>query len=491
MISLTVTDVGIVAAALSFGGFYFYTKRTQRLPPGPTGYPFIGNVFDMPKSHSWKTFAKWGEQYGGIVSVTLLRQPFIIINDSAIAAEILDRSSYADRPTSEMGNLCGWDRVLSSARYGPRFREYRKLIAREIGTRSSMEKFYSVEDYQGNMLLKRVLGDPSGFESATRNTAAAIVLQLAYGYKISEEENDPFVDLVDKAMSEFSHILRPGAFLIEVLPILKYVPSWFPGAKFKRLAEKYNHSCDDMAEVPLAYVKEQMELGQAASSYTANLLSETDESAAQREFDIKWSAASFYGGGSETTVSVVTLYFLVAAKYPHIQAKAQAEMDRVVGPNRLPTFSDRYLPVVPLAAPHRAMRDDVYGEYLIPEGSIVIPNIWKFLHDPAVYRDPFLFNPDRFLGSNTEPHPADMGLFGYGRRVCPGLHLADVSVWICIAKAVAGLSIAPAVDEHGKPIDVVVDVTDGLICHPVPFKCNVKARSEQVFKMVDQATSMG
>ena len=46
----------------------------------------------------------------------------------------------------------------------------------------------------------------------------------------------------------------------------------------------------------------------------------------------------------------------------------------------------------------------------------------------------------------------------------PGLHLADVSVWICIAKAVAGLSIAPAVDEHGKPIDVVADVTDGLIC---------------------------
>lgn len=59
----------------------------------------------------------------------------------------------------------------------------------------------------------------------------------------------------------------------------------------------------------------------------------------------------------------MTLYFLVAAKYPHVQARAQAEMDKVVGPNRLPTFSDRealpyldalckelfrYLPIVPL-----------------------------------------------------------------------------------------------------------------------------------------------
>ncbi|KAJ7207518.1 cytochrome P450 [Mycena pura] len=498
MISITLTDIGVVAAALSLSAFYhFRTRRMQRLPPGPKGYPFIGNVFDMPESYSWKTFAKWGEQYGGIMSVTLLRQPFIIINDAAIAAEILDRRGYADRPTCEMGNLCGWDRVLSSARYGPRFREYRKLIAKEIGTRGGMEKFYSVEDHQGNMLLKRVLDDPSGFNAAIKNTVAAIVMQLTYGYTIKEDGNDPFVVQADKAMAEFSHIFRPGAFLIEVLPILKYVPSWFPGANFKRLVEKYSDSCDDMAEIPLAYVKEQMELGQAASSYAANRLSEAGDSD-QRQFDIKWSAASFYG---ETTASVVTLYFLVAAKYPHIQARAQAEMDNVVGPHRLPTFGDRdalpyldalckelsrYLPVVPLAAPHRAMRDDVYGEFFIPEGSIVLPNVWKFLHDPAVYRDPFLFNPDRFLGSHAEPHPADMGLFGYGRRC---IHLADVSVWICVAKAVAALAIAPAVDARGARIEVVADVTDGLLCHPVPFKCDVRARSERVRGLVGQATT--
>ncbi|KAJ7468777.1 hypothetical protein FB451DRAFT_1401131 [Mycena latifolia] len=51
-------------------------------------------------------------------------------------------------------------------------------------------------------------------------------------------------------MLEFSEIMCPGAFLIEVLPILKYVPSWFPGANFKRLAKKYGNSCDDLAEIP-------------------------------------------------------------------------------------------------------------------------------------------------------------------------------------------------------------------------------------------------
>ncbi|KAJ6541396.1 hypothetical protein B0H19DRAFT_958554, partial [Mycena capillaripes] len=60
--------------------------------------------------------------------------------------------------------------------------------------------------------------------------------------------------------------------------------------------------------------------GQAASSYTADLLGQP-ELTAQKYFDIKWSAASFYSVGSDT-VSVVTAYFLAAARYPHIQERA-------------------------------------------------------------------------------------------------------------------------------------------------------------------------
>ncbi|KAJ6490259.1 O-methylsterigmatocystin oxidoreductase, partial [Mycena vitilis] len=284
----------------------------------------------------------------------------------------------------------------------------------------------------------------------------------------------------------------------------------FPGANFKRLAEKYNHSCDDLAEIPLAYVRDQMASinfakGQAASSYTADLLEQPGLSD-QRYIDIKWSAASFYSAGSDTTVSVVTAYFLAVAKYSHIQTRAQREMDEVVGRNRLPTFEDRpslpyidalskelcrWLPIVPLAVPHRAMKDDIYDGYLIPKDAFVLPNIWKFLHDPSIYHDPFLFNPERFLGPNPEPDPADMGLFGYGRRVCPGFHLADVSVWICIAKAVAGLTISRALDDKGNPIDPVAEVTDGIVSRPIPFKCNIKPRSEQVVRMIYEATAAG
>ncbi|CAK5270919.1 unnamed protein product [Mycena citricolor] len=411
------------------------------------------------------------------------------INDPVIAAEILDKrgNDYADRPTSEMAVLSGWDRVLSSLRYGPRLREYRKLVSQVIGSKNSMAKFHSAEEWQGNMLLKRILSNPSAFRDvgtfcielrivmlrplkAARTTASATILHITYGYKISEEGEDSFVSLVDGATSQFTEIMRPGAFLVEALPLLKYVPSWFPGAHFKRLAKKYDTACDMMAQTPLDYVQRQMHSGQASNSFVADLLIQPDLSLQERE-DIKWSAASLYGAGSDTTVSVVTAYFLAAAKFPQIQAKAQEEMDRVVG----------------LAAPHRAMKDDVYEGYFIPKDSVVIPNVWKFLHDPATYRDPLTFNPERFLGPDPERHPAEVGLFGYGRRICPGIRLADVSVWINIAKLVAGLTITKAKDEHGVPIEPEVGTTDGIICRPAPFTCNVEARSASVLGMVDEA----
>ncbi|KAJ7133346.1 cytochrome P450 [Mycena epipterygia] len=505
MFTTTPTGGILAATALSLCYYIYTRKSTMPLPPGPKGWPIIGNVLDMPKSHAWKTFARWGDIYGGIMSITLLGQPFVIINDPEIAAEILEKrgSVYADRPTLEMANMSGWDRVLSNSRYGPRSKQYRKLIARVIGTRASIAKFYPVEDYQASMFLKRVLDDPTAFEAATRKTAGAMVLHLTYGYKIKEQGNDPLVDLADKAMAEFSEITRPGAFLVDVMPILKYVPSWFPGAGFKRLAKMYAKSCDDLAEVPFAYVKEQMATGQETASYTSNLL-EDKEISEDQLFEIKWSAASFYGGGADTTVSVITAYFLAAAKYPEVQAKAQAEIDAVVGQSRLPSFQDReslpyieavckelyrWLPIVPLAVPHRAMADDVYEGYLIPKDSLVIANVWKFLHDPKVYTDPFVFNPDRFMGPNPAPHPTDIGVFGYGRRVCPGSHLADVSVWINVAKAVAGLAITRARDENGQEIDPVADTTDGIIARPVPFTCVVAPRTPQIIQLVSDATA--
>jgi cytochrome P450 len=77
--------------------------------------------------------------------------------------------------------------------------------------------------------------------------------------------------------------------------------------------------------------------------------------------------------------------------FPDVQKKAQDEIDRVIGPERLPTCADRenlpYLdamvkevlrwhPVAPMGLPHTSTMDDVCEGYFIPEGSMLFANVW-------------------------------------------------------------------------------------------------------------------
>ena len=114
--------------------------------------------------------------------------------------------------------------------------------------------------------------------------------------------------------------------------------------------------------------------------------------------------------------------------------KAQDELDRVVGKDRLPDFSDRdnlpyidaimkeviwWSPPLPVSLPKRVTQDDVYWGYFIPEGAAVVENVWAICRDPNVYPDPESFNPDRFLkDGKIDPsvfNPEER-VFGAGRR---------------------------------------------------------------------------
>lgn len=119
---------------------------------------------------------------------------------------------------------------------------------------------------------------------------------------------------------------------------------------------------------------------------------------------------------------------------PGAMKKAQEELDRVVGRERLPEFSDkddlpyidavvkellRWNPPIPISVPRRVSQDDTYRNYSIPAGATVIENIWAVLHDPTIYNDPETFNPDRFLKDgeiNPLVYNPEDRVFGSGRR---------------------------------------------------------------------------
>jgi cytochrome P450 len=174
--------------------------------------------------------------------------------------------------------------------------------------------------------------------------------------------------------------------------------------------------------------------------------------------------------------------------FPEVQRRAQAELDAVIGRDRLPTFSDaprlpylsavirevlRWRPSLPLSVPHAVTEDDWYEGMFIPKGAICIPNIWQCNHDRAVFgEDADEFRPERHLDEHGEllPGPAETNqaghtTFGFGRRVCLGKHLADGSLFINTARLLWAAKLERARDEKGRemPLDTDTLVDIGLV----------------------------
>ncbi|KAG2141325.1 cytochrome P450 [Suillus clintonianus] len=504
---LTLTNITWLDLCLAGVAVYLVkqglNKNPAPYPPGPRGLPLIGNIQDMPRIKPWLTFTEWGKKYGPISHVEILGQHIIVLNSVKSAMDMLDKKGtvYSDRPVLPMGGeLCGWKHSLGLLPYGDHFRQYRKNIHHIMGNRAALDVYHPVEEIETHRFLKRVFAKPEKLQDHVRHTAGAIILRISHGYEV-KEKNDPFIDLADRAMDQFSRATAPGAFMVDIMPLLAKVPEWFPGVGFKRLAREWHQTLEEMVDAPYKFVQDQMDVGIAPKSFTSNLL-EGRTLSVEEDHMVKWSAASLYSGGADTTVSAIYSIFLAMTLFPHVQKKAQAEIDAVVGTDRLPSFADRdSLPYIealvkevlrwnvvgPTAIPHRVTEDDIHDGYYIPKGSLVIPNIWFMLNDPQTFADPSQFNPERFLdndGKDPEPEPRTI-CFGFGRRICPGLHLADASVWISTVMSLAVFDISKVV-ENGVEITPEVDPTSGTVSHPKPFKCSIKPRSAKAAALIQQ-----
>jgi len=285
-----------------------------------------------------------------------------------------------------------------------------------------------------------------------------------------------------------------------------------PGADFQRKANTWKKVTRELLEVPFIETKEEMAMGTAPVSFTSLSLG-TLEGLSQKEYaaqemTVKGTAANMYAAGSDTTVSALGTFILAMLLNPEAQKKAQAEIDSVVGERHLPDFSDeeslpyvsalvkevlRWRNVTPIGVPHYLAVEDEYRGYRIPAGSLVIGNTWALLHDEDMYPDPDTFKPERFiLDGKRNPLVLDpeMVAFGFGRRVCPGRHLASSSVWITVASMLATFNIEKAVDEEGKIVEPSYEYFPGVISSPLPFRCSIAPRSRQAMDVI-QATSDG
>ncbi|KAI6042048.1 cytochrome P450 [Pisolithus marmoratus] len=503
----------IFISLLGFGALLFilWRSRVRRvsrslLPPGPKGLPWIGNVFDIDVSQPWVTYEEWGKRYGDLTYSQALGKEFIITSSENVAHELLDQRSsiYSDRPHMLPMELCGLDFITPVLPYGEEWRQHRKTFHLVLNKKEVL-KYETMQLQIARRLLANLLTTPQNYRDHIVMFSVALIMELAYGYSVTSE-GGPFVDNIVKLLSFVVEMtsLEQSA-LLGAFPFVVHIPSWMPGGYWKKRVSDCRQVVKKVLDDPVQYVHDSIVAGTARKSMVHDIYQDKNDGlnlGSNKDKVMKEVAASTFIGGSETTTSTIMVFLLAMVLHPDVQRKAQEEIDRVVGIDRLPDFSDRpnlpyieavlletirWVPVAPLGFPHMTTADDTYNGMYIPKGAFIIPNVWAMTHNLERYPEPNVFNPDRYNGK-PEDVASSLG-FGFGRRVCPGRHLAEQSLWAVIVSMLATLKIGKATDASGAEIEVTPKLKSGAAICPEAFPCSIKARSSRAEHLIRTFTT--
>jgi len=468
-----------------------------KYPPGPQPLPLLGNLFHFPTSNWWLKFTELNRQFGSLVHLSVANRHIVLISSKEIAVELLEGSNTADRPQFIMaGELMGFDASIAFIGYGERWRTYRR-ISHQVMSTTAVQMYHNMQEKEAVRLVRSLFQAPQDYRKQIQFTLGRIIMDAMYGIDCPTPDNT-YIKVAHECLENITHAVIPGSFVVDFIPWLKYLP--YIGLPFQKHVRMGQEQLKLMVGRPFEHVLRTRSDGTAKPSFTSSLLD--DEigltKSSERDDIVSWAAATMYGAAGETLQATLLNFILAMVQNSAIQKKAQAEIDAVVGSLRLPAFSDRlHLPYVnalikeltrwkvalPLGVPHMCREDIQYKEYFLSKATVLIPNVWSISQDPVYYKDPQIFNPERFLKKDPEMDPFSFA-FGFGPRTCLGKSFAINQIYITVVSLLWAFDITPIDNEIPNP-----NYSSGFVCAPLPFLCNITPRHSGVEDLIRTETS--
>ncbi|KAF8060686.1 cytochrome P450 [Lyophyllum atratum] len=478
------------------------THRSSTLPPGPPPDSWIFG-HELPNAFAYRKFEEWTKIYGPVFSLRQGLNTIIVVGRYQAAVDIMERegASLADRPTSISAGetLSGGMRVLLTPA-GERFKKMRKALHAHLSPKV-VQSYGPVLMRSAKQHILDILDNPDIHQEHAKRYSASVVMAIAYG-KSPGAHDDPDVIAVNRCLVRLGITLRPGVWKVDVYPFLRYIPGYLDELKEGHkeelaLFKKHLEVVKAQLERPSPNTPTPTQPIPLPESFAKYLL-ERQSTLALTDDETAYLAGALFGAGSDTTASAISVGVLASACYPQAARKVQEELDRVVGRGSAPGWravmageggvgggvllpelhafvleTFRWRPVTAGGFSHKATKDVIWKEYVIPKGATVIGNVWSVGRDPAVFPDPEAFNPQRWLREDgTLREDLKSYPFGFGRRVCPGQHIATASVLLNTALIQWAFTVAL---DPKHPIDELA-FTESANAHPMPFVVRFEAR---------------
>ncbi|XP_008791304.2 flavonoid 3'-monooxygenase CYP75B137-like [Phoenix dactylifera] len=439
--------------------YYFFSKERTKgsrapLPPGPRGWPVLGNLPQLgPKPHH--TLHALSRAHGPLFRLRLGSVDVVVAASAAVAAQFLRAhdANFSNRPPNSGAEHIAYNyQDLVFAPYGPGWRARRKLLNVHLFSGKALEDLRPVRE--GELaLLVRALRDRAGANElvdlgrAANKCATNALARAMVGRRVFQEEED------EKA-AEFENMVVELMRLAGVFNVGDFVPGigWLDLQGVVRRMKELHRRYDGFLDGLIAAHRRAAEGGGGGGKDLLSVLlglkdEDLDfdgEGAKLTDTDIKALLLNLFTAGTDTTSSTVEWALSELVKHPDILRKAQLELDSVVGGDRLVSESDlpnlpfmqaiiketfRLHPSTPLSLPRMAAEECEVAGYCIPKGATLLVNVWAIARDPAVWRDPLEFRPARFLpdggceGMDVKGNDFGIIPFGAGRRICAGMSL--------------------------------------------------------------------
>ncbi|KAF6171380.1 hypothetical protein GIB67_009521 [Kingdonia uniflora] len=430
------------------------TRTSKPYPPGPRPWPIIGNLPHLgPTPH--KSLAAMVPTYGPLIHLRLGSVHVNVAASANIAAQFLKThdANFSSRPPNSGAKHMAYNyEDMVFAPYGPKWRMLRKICSVHLFSSKALDDFRYIRQEEVAVLTRALTRSGSNpvnlaqlLNVCTTNALARVMLGkrvFGNGDGSGGHQSDEFKEMVVEMM------VLAGVFNIgDFVPSLEWLDLQGVAAKMKKLHKRFDEFLSKILEEHKVSGNDGRDGGKHLDllSMLIGLKEDVDgEGGKLTDTNIKALLLDLFTAGTDTSSSTVEWALAELMRNPKLLAKAQYELDTVVGKDRLVTESDlpqlpflqaiiketfRLHPSTPLSLPRIATENCEISGYTITKDSTLLVNVYAIGRDPTVWTEPLEFKPKRFLPGSDKANIDIKGNdfevipFGAGRRICAGMSL--------------------------------------------------------------------